>query len=283
MREPNGKSRESDLKGSYFYISTFQHLDDSYFEDNDRNRYFEIYWARDEKFLRFNDHDETEGDWMYLIPPFRNYHFKLANRNKKGILIAFDKDLLIYEAKEFSLSVFKFFSREGDFSTIHIDEQTGKSLTAISNIITEEYLLNTDNILLLRTLIKAFLLKLMDNSSQQLVSPGINEKRIYRFLMLLENHYITEKSVGFYAGKLNLSTKRLNQILKQKIDKTIHQMLQERLLAEAKHLLFVGKMNIKEISFSLGFEDPSYFSRFFRKMTKSSPEEFKEAIRVRIQ
>ena len=59
-------------------------------------------------------------------------------------------------------------------------------------------------------------------------------------------------------------------------------LTRERLLAEAKHLLFVGKENIKEISFSLGFEDPSYFSRFFRKMTKLTPEEFKKNIRKQI-
>ena len=122
----------------------------------------------------------------------------------------------------------------------------------------------------------------MDSSDQQLINPGINEKRIYQFLMLLENHYTTEKNVGFYADKLHISAKRLNQILKQKLDKTINQMLQERLLAEAKHLLFVGKANIQEISFSLGFEDPSYFSRFFRKMTKVSPEQFKKEIRKQI-
>ena len=53
------------------------------------------------------------------------------------------------------------------------------------------------------------------------ISPDINEKRIYQFLLLLENHYTTGRSVKFYADKLSLSPKRLNQILKQKLGKPL--------------------------------------------------------------
>lgn len=182
---------------------------------------------------------------------------------------------MIYEAKEFSLNVFQLFSRHGDFSTIFIDEEISKPLTVILTLIQDEHLQNTDSLLLLRTLLKAFLLKLMASSREHPISPGFNEKRIYHFLLLLENHYTTEKKVDFYAEKLNLSAKRLNQILKQKLGKTINQILQERLLIEAKHLLFMGKDSIKEISFNLVFQDSSYFSRFFKKMTSLTPEEFR--------
>ena len=250
-----------DLKESSLYITRFDELDNSFLENDDRDLYFEVYWLEDKKL-------------MYLIPPLRNYRFKKAL--SMGTLIAFNKDLLVYEAQEFSLTVFNFFSRHGDFSTVFLDDITSASLTNILNIIKEEHSqVHESNILLLRTLLKAFLLKLMTSSEQQLISPDLHEKRVYHFLSLLENHYTTERSVNFYAEKLSLSSKRLNQILKEKVGKTISQLLQERLLLEAKHLLFVGTNNIKEISFSLGFEDPSYFSRFFKKMTKLSPEEFR--------
>ncbi len=234
-----------------------------------------MYWVKDERPLHFIDNNkmDVKGDWMYLVPPFRSYPVKMDEKN--GILIAFDKDLLIYEAKEFSLNVFQLFSRHGDFSTVFIDEETSKSLSVILTLIQDEHSQHSDNLLLLRTLLKAFLLKLMACSRQQFISPGYNEKRIYHFLLLLENHYTTEKKVDFYAQKLSLSPKRLNQILKQKLGKTINQILQERILIEAKHLLFIGKESIKEISFGLGFQDSSYFSRFFKKMTALTPEEFR--------
>src|SRR5690606_3727068 len=109
-------------------------------DNPDRNLYFEVYWVKDERPLHFIDNTKMEikGDWMYLVPPFRNYQFKKAKKN--GTLIAFNKDLLIYEAKEFSLNVFNLFSRHGDFSTIFIDAETSGSLTAILNVIEDEYL-----------------------------------------------------------------------------------------------------------------------------------------------
>lgn len=154
-------------------------------------------------------------------------------------------------------------------------KQNIRTLRTILELLKTELVEKTANILLQRTILKAFLLKLMDSVDHELVNPGINEKRIYHFVLLLEDHYITEKSVDFYATKLNLSAKRLNQILKQKTGKTISQILQERTLTEAKHLLFVGKKSIKEIAYTLGFQDASYFSRFFKKMTKLSPDEFR--------
>ncbi|RYZ45306.1 MAG: AraC family transcriptional regulator, partial [Chitinophagaceae bacterium] len=98
------------------------------------------------------------------------------------------------------------------------------------------------------------------------------------FISLLEKNYLTERNVGFYAASLNVSTKRLNQILKRKYNRTIHQIIHDRLVREAKHQLFVSKKNIKEIAFDLGFEDKSYFSRFFKKMTGQTPEAFKKGI-----
>lgn len=265
-----------DPKRRLLFFSTFQQLDNTFLNDPNRDSYFEIYWVKNEKPLHFIDKDKmkVEGDWMYLVPSFRNYQFQQSNR--EGVLLAFNKDLLSYEAKEFSLNVFNLFSRHGDFSTLFIDKENSDSINTIFNLIKEEYTHHSANLLLIRTLLKAFLLKLMASAQQQLISPDYNERRIYHFLLLLENHFTTERSVNFYADKLSISAKRLNQILKPRIGKTINQLIQERLLIEAKHLLFIGKENIKEISFTLGFQDSSYFSRFFKKMTGMSPEKFRK-------
>src|SRR5690554_110615 len=273
------KSTTSDR---YIHISTFEQLDPTFLERPDRSDYFEMYWVKDETPEHFIDHESRniKGEWIYLVPPLRNYLFKRAG--KKGIVIVFHGDLLMFEAKEFSLNVYTLFGRHGDFSTLFIDEDTTGSLAAILNILQAELRQDSGNLLLLRTLLKAFLLKLMAGSGQRLISPDLNEKRIYQFLLLLENHYTTEKRVEFYAEQLSLSAKRLNQILKQKLGKTINQILQERLLIEAKHLLFVGKDSIQEIAYRLGFQDASYFSRFFKKMTRRRPEEFRAEVKKKI-
>lgn len=261
------------------YISDFKDISNELSNNPDRSSYFEIYWFHDDTPLSFSETTtlSIEGDNMHLVPPLRDYQF--IREDSQGILIAFHKDLLTYEAKEFSLSVYNFFGRQQSFSTLFIDQKNIQPLDTMYRLLKAEHIRTPYNILLSRTLLKAFLLKLMDTAQQELISPSINEKRIYRFLLLLEDYYDTEKGVDFYADKLNLSAKRLNQILKQKTGKTINQILQERTLTEAKHLLFMGKMSIKEVAFTLGYQDASYFSRFFKKMTKLSPEEFRSAIK----
>ncbi len=267
----------------YIYLSTFQHIDEVFLNKPERENFFEIYWIKNKSPLYFSETNKSKikGDWLYLVPPYRDYQFDRTG--KHGVLIAFDKELLAYEAKEFSLSVFNLFTKEGDSTVLFIEEKSTKALTSMLNLLSEEYAENNGNVLLLKTLLKAFLLKLMDDSRQILIIPDINEKRIYDFLSLLESHYKEEKSVDFYASRLSLSPKRLNQILKEKLDKTITQLLQERLLIEARHLLFNGAGNIKEISFALGFQDSSYFSRFFKKMTGLTPESFKKKIKKGFQ
>ncbi|MCY1560698.1 Arabinose operon regulatory protein [compost metagenome] len=88
--------------------------------------------------------------------------------------------------------------------------------------------------------------------------------------------------MAFYADKLNITPKRLNQILKQKTGKTITQLLQERLVVEARQQLIVSAKTIQEVGYSLGFEDRSYFSRFFKKMTGQTPEQFQKQAKERI-
>lgn len=272
--EKTGKQKLNSTK-RLIYIGEFQELNSNYLEDKDRNVFFELYWVRNEKPLTFleNESLSVDVDRVHLIPPLRDYHFEKAN--KKGKLIAFHKDLLTLEAKEFSLSIYKLFGQNDTFSTLFIDKENFDTLDTLLTLLRDENNRDPENILLLRTLLKAFLIKLMNSTRQELMSPGINEKRLYHFLLLLEDYYTTEKNVNFYAEKLNLSAKRLNQILKQRIGKTINQVLQERTLTEAKHLLFIGKKSIKEIAYTLGFQDASYFSRFFKKMTKLSPDDFR--------
>ena len=60
--------------------------------------------------------------------------------------------------------------------------------------------------------------------------------------------------------------------------KTITQLLHDRLILEVDRMLMAGNMTIKEIAFRLNFDDPAYFSRFYKKQTGQTPEDFKKQI-----
>ena len=122
------------------------------------------------------------------------------------------------------------------------------------------------------------LLKLTQIKDLEFTDHDINQTRVYEFLMLLESNFLTVRNTDFYAGKLGISSKRLNQILKDKLDKTGMQIIHDRIILEAKRLIIHSEQTIKEISFELGFSDRPYFSRFFKKQTGESPDSFQKQV-----
>jgi AraC family transcriptional activator of pobA len=96
------------------------------------------------------------------------------------------------------------------------------------------------------------------------------------FRDLLEQHYRNLKSVNDYAKMLFVAEKRLGQATSKILDKSPKQMIDERVMLEAKRLLSYSSLSIKAICMQLGFEDPAYFFRFFKKNALSTPLEFRK-------
>ena len=75
---------------------------------------------------------------------------------------------------------------------------------------------------------------------------------------------------------MGITARRLQQAVAESVGKTPKQLIDDRLLLEAKRLLVYTNHSIKEIGFQLGFEEPTNFSRFFRKQAGHSPAEFRK-------
>ncbi len=100
---------------------------------------------------------------------------------------------------------------------------------------------------------------------------SINEKRFMELRTLIEQNYKNEKQVSFYAHKMDMLGKRLNEVVKSVSSLTISELVQKRVLLEAKRELSLGSKTVQKISEELGYHDPSYFSKFFKKHEGISP------------
>jgi len=107
-------------------------------------------------------------------------------------------------------------------------------------------------------------------------SDKTNRQMLYykNLQQLIDSHYTTLKKPKDYADKLNITVKHLNKIVKTLLNKSTSELINERIILEAKRLISHGKLTIKEIAFELDYEDYSYFSRFFKKNTGLTPLEF---------
>lgn len=99
---------------------------------------------------------------------------------------------------------------------------------------------------------------------------------ISKFLNLIEIHFKTERSVSFYASELHISANYLNIVCKKNLNASASSLILNRVLLEAKRLLKISEMSIKDIVYDLGFYDQASFSKFFKTWTGMTPTEFKE-------
>lgn len=91
---------------------------------------------------------------------------------------------------------------------------------------------------------------------------------------LIEQHYTRIKYPKEYAALLNITAKHLNRICVETLGKTTGDLIAERLILEAKRILSYSDNPIKQIAEQLGFDDPAYFIRFFKKHTGQTPAKF---------
>jgi AraC family transcriptional activator of pobA len=91
---------------------------------------------------------------------------------------------------------------------------------------------------------------------------------------LVDENFKTEKYPKAYAQMMHMSVKHLNRISKICIDKTVSEIISDRIILEAKRIMAFSKHNISEIIDELGYEDNSYFSRLFKKKTGKTPLEY---------
>jgi len=95
------------------------------------------------------------------------------------------------------------------------------------------------------------------------------------FHRLVENNFVKHHDVASYADMLNITAKALSKRITKSSQLTPHAIIKRRIILEAKRLLVHTSLTVKEIAYKLGYDDPSYFIRFFSKQVRSAPQSFR--------
>lgn len=94
----------------------------------------------------------------------------------------------------------------------------------------------------------------------------------------IEIHYKTKHSASEYADMLAITPKALTKLTKAHFNKTLTDLISERIIIEAKRELYLTNKTVKEIAFELGYNDEYYFSRFFKKNAEVSPQLYRDTV-----
>ncbi|WP_347219865.1 helix-turn-helix transcriptional regulator [Chryseobacterium sp.] len=199
----------------------------------------------------------------------------------KGYTLLFEKDFLhLFFSDELFLYRFQYFHQYSSPTQMQISEVSfGKCLDLLHGIEQEFGQLQNDSNHLIRSLLYQLLVIL-----NRYYASAYNVQRdtsihsdFYRFRSLLEKKLGDDRSVEAYSKMLNISPGFLNKICRQFSGLSAQQMIHYKLISEIKKLLYQNK-SAKEISYELGFSDPSNFNRFFKKFTGITPQQYRRNI-----
>lgn len=192
-----------------------------------------------------------------------------------GAVVHFSRDL--FSALSANQKVIEALLNNNGFLHIAntIEEQAGLNL--VLEQLKYEYTLAQPNPEILKSYLYILLLKssaLLD--AKTIGWKGAISANIIAFKQLVEDDFLLQKQPGYYADKLKISERKLNELCKTALGKTVGDYLNDRVVLEAKRLLYNSPLNVKEIAFYLGFNDPSYFNRFFKRNTGHTALAFRE-------
>lgn len=119
-----------------------------------------------------------------------------------------------------------------------------------------------------------------DGSRDEMMFKDKSSLKLFRdFKVLLEKNFVECHQVQDYAGMLAITDKYLNELSKKTVGMTASELIHDRIVLEARRLLLHSDLSNKEVAFHLKFEDPSHFSKFFKKKTGYTPTDFRTMVR----
>lgn len=220
------------------------------------------------------------------IQPNRLYFIQ---KGQVHIIENFEREgWLIFFGEELYSTFFKIHKQESEnglldsyspFPYIDLDENQLQKFIHLIEQINEELKAEKQDLNIIFHYVSLFILqanKIQVNQHPKEQLDLANRKLFQELKQLLEVKYKSEHLASYYAEKLNVDSKKLNAICRKTTGRTLFKLIQERLITESKIELQTSTGSIKEISYELGFNDPAFFGRFFKRHTGITPAEFRK-------
>jgi len=260
--------------------------DNSHYDHLQRNNYYSLIWVtkgRGKVKADFAEHTFEENS-LLAFSPYQPFMLSIEG-NIQGVAIHFHPDFYCIQMhqKEVSCNGVLFNNIYQPPFTL-IDEKAAETFNMVINQIKGE-MQNTAlaQYELLISYLKIFLItasRLKADQQEKVESiPDAKEPFILQNLKTaIEDNFKTKHSAGNYASLLNISPKALAKISKTYFNKTLTDLIAERIIIEAKRELYLTNKTVKEIAYELGYDDEHYFSRFFKTNADVSPQLYRETV-----
>jgi len=216
------------------------------------------------------------GDYSVFLMRPGQVHELTLNVGSTGFLVQFETDFFYSE----NIQSHKILRKVSHINFCKVTNDGFDKLRAILAYIFKEH---TEKFEGYQEVIKSnlgiFFIELLRHRQNKVVPQNdgsqYSQEKLEKFLELLEVNIAHKKQVSEYAEMLHFSTYQLSAITKTLLDKTPSEIINDYIILEAKRHLLATSLQVNQIAWQLGYEDASYFTRFFKKHTGSSPETFR--------
>lgn len=158
--------------------------------------------------------------------------------------------------------------------------RAASTLTILLDQLTEEFhTRQTGRMFMFEWAIRMVMMTLrrhLDQTGESTTPTSERQEALARFRQLIEDHFRDHWTVTRYADELAMSQATLNRLCKSLSGKGAGDLIADRLVLEARRYLIYTSATVAMIGYELGFQDPAYFSRFFRKKTGIAPGKYRE-------
>ena len=264
----------------------FSFDDSSHFDYLQRNNYYSLIWVMEGGGNITADFSEyTFGsDVLFAFSPYQP--FMIQADVLKGVALCFHPDFFCIHKHQAEVACNGvLFNNVYQPPFVTIDETSGNTL----KMVIEQMKMEMQNPALaqyelLVSYLKIALITLSRLKAEQQQHPaleagGSKEPFILQNLKnFIEAHFKTKHSPSEYAELLHISPKALAKITKTHCNKTLSDLITERIIIEAKRELYLTNKAVKEIAYELGYSDEYYFSRFFKTNANVSPQLYRETV-----
>jgi len=267
-----------------FKIFSFD--DNSHFDHLQRNNFYTVVWIKQGEGLLKVDFSEYpfQKDTFFAFSPFQPFMFSV-DKNIKGIALQFHSDFYcIHRNPDETSCDTVLFNNIYQAPFFSVDEKMEIKFNFLIEQLKSEFSNNeSQNYELLIPNLKVFL----GNASRikaksQIGKPKFTDTKIPYILQNLkseiETNFKEKHSASDYANLLNISSNALAKLVKSHYNKTLTELITERIIIEAKRELYMTNKSIKEIAWLLGYNDEFYFSRLFKVNTDISPQLYRDTV-----
>lgn len=248
-----------------------------------RHSYYEIFFflkGGGTHHIDFNEFEVESGSLHFVSPG----QVHLLNRalNSHGYIVLFSREFYqIGLNNADTLYEFPFLNNNTSKPIIKIPENKLEYIKSLFEKIKEENIRkDEDKEEILRACLNMLLLeskRIFSDTGDKNKSSGNNKTELVKkFRILVEKNFVLMHKPGDYASMLCVTPGHLNDITQEVLGLSAGDIIHDRLILEIKRILLHTNQSVNEIAYSLNFEDPSYFTRFFKKRTGLSPKEFRE-------